>query len=101
MAYNIPTEIRIDLVECCVCGIVFGLSEAFNLSLRTEKNLWYCPNGHSQSYTARPIREELAESKRKNFMLEQARDRAEAKAETKNKQLTTLRKRLKTQAKSA
>ena len=51
--------------------------------------------------TARPIREELAESKQKNFMLEQARDRAEAKAETKNKQLTTLRKRLKTQAKSA
>ena len=101
MAYSIPTEIRIDLVECCVCGIVFGLSETFNLNLRTEKNLWYCPNGHSQSYTARPIREELAESKQKNFMLEQARDRAEAKAETKNKQLTTLRKRLKTQAKSA
>ena len=98
MAYSIPTEIRIDLVECCVCGIVFGLSETFNLNLRTEKNLWYCPNGHSQSYTARPIREELAESKQKNFMLEQARDRTQDAAARKDKQITSLRKRLKSQA---
>ena len=97
MTYTIVSEIRLDLIECCVCGVVFGIGETFNLSLYNEKNLWYCHNGHSQLYTALPIRVELTEAKNKNFMLEQERDRARDDAARKSKQITVLKKRLKDQ----
>ena len=93
MAYSIPTEIRIDLVECCVCGIVFGLSETFNLNLRTEKNLWYCPNGHSQSYLGKSMATQIFELEKKNLALSLERDRAETKAAQKGKQLASFKKR--------
>lgn len=36
---------------CCNCGILFGVPSDFQDQLRKTKNLFYCPNGHGQSYT--------------------------------------------------
>ena len=38
-------------IECCNCGILFSISSTFNANLKQNKQLFYCPNGHPQSYT--------------------------------------------------
>lgn len=36
--------------DCCVCGLSFALTEEFKKERQRDKKLFYCPNGHSQSY---------------------------------------------------
>jgi hypothetical protein len=35
---------------CCTCGVVFGMPKALWKTCRNEKQTFYCPNGHGQSY---------------------------------------------------
>lgn len=41
----------IFIIECCACGIEFGVSKSYDNNLRKKKQVFYCPNGHCQSYT--------------------------------------------------
>lgn len=36
---------------CCSCGVAFGIPSDLQDQLLKTKNLFYCPNGHRQSYT--------------------------------------------------
>lgn len=51
------------LETCCTCGVPFGIPHELYVSLRKSGNSFYCPNGHSQIYTAKKNTEEkLAEA---------------------------------------
>lgn len=39
------------LEECCVCGVNFCISAGLGRNLKETKAKFFCPNGHSQSYT--------------------------------------------------
>jgi hypothetical protein len=54
-------------VECCKCGVIFGLNQNLNKHLKESKDSFYCPNGHSQAYvksTADRLAEELERKNR-------------------------------------
>lgn len=38
-------------LSCCECGIQFLVPRAYRSSVRSSKQVWYCPNGHGQSYS--------------------------------------------------
>lgn len=64
------------LEKCCVCGIAFGMPADFQAYIRRDKRMFYCPNGHGQSYThneADKLRDELT---RERARLDQARAEA-------------------------
>jgi len=37
--------------NCCTCGVVYGLPDKLDDSLRRNGGTFYCPNGHQMSYT--------------------------------------------------
>lgn len=39
------------LEECCNCHVPFGLTQEMQNALRSNKDTFYCPSGHPQSYT--------------------------------------------------
>jgi hypothetical protein len=91
------TKLEVDLVyeTCCACGTPFAMEATLEQNLRKMHTWFYCPNGHSQHYTAKSDSEKLAEVERKNLSLRQELDQAEADAAQKGKQLASLRKRAK------
>ncbi len=51
------------VIECCECSGLFAVTTRFKINLLENKQSFYCPNGHSQSYTkstADKLREELS-----------------------------------------
>ena len=44
-------EVNIIKMTCCSCGVSYWLTTGHQESLVKTKESFYCPNGHSQSYT--------------------------------------------------
>ena len=40
-----------DTLNCTGCGIHFGMPDGYLDNRRSDKKNFYCPNGHSMSYT--------------------------------------------------
>lgn len=38
-------------ITCCNCGVEFSMTDALYRFRRADKGMFYCPNGHIQSYT--------------------------------------------------
>ncbi len=36
--------------DCCVCGVRFGMPKQMVAQRRRDRESFYCPNGHGQSY---------------------------------------------------
>lgn len=55
----------INAVEqsCCSCGCTFWITEKHDKILLQSKNSFYCPNGHTQSYTGKSDKQLLQEKK--------------------------------------
>lgn len=80
-------------IECCNCGLLFGVSPNYLENLKKSKKLFYCPNGHGQSFsksTAEYLKEQLAAAEEKvatltlaNRSLEGDLSRAKRKAKKK------------------
>ena len=65
--YALQRDFSLYVMECVSCGVTFGVPEEFERGRRINKEAFYCPNGHSQSYTqseADRLRKELEASKR-------------------------------------
>jgi hypothetical protein len=62
-------QVRLTVMNCMTCGIVFGVPEAFDLQRREKGGSWVCPNGHSLVYREPDVRR-----------LERERDQARARA---------------------
>lgn len=61
-------------IECCNCGIPFGLTEDHQKRLRQTHEWFYCPNGHHQHYPGKTAEEKrIAELEADNARLARAR----------------------------
>jgi hypothetical protein len=72
-------EIALKEIACCNCGITFWVTQSHNAELIDKKLFFYCPNGHSQSYTSNEkdrLREEIV---RKNSEIADLRDQLNRK----------------------
>lgn len=49
------------VILCYKCGIEFHVATNWNANRIEDKNSFFCPNGHSQSYVGKTDREKLAE----------------------------------------
>ncbi len=91
MAYRLTAELEIVIEECIECGAKFGITETLHTWKKNNKKAFYCPNGHSMSYTKSEadILKEVIEQKDKSLayfrQLEQQRS-DKAKAELAAKQ---------------
>lgn len=53
----------LETVECCSCGVEFGLPSDFNQNRLRDKRAWWCPNGHQQNYTGKALDQLLREAR--------------------------------------
>ena len=92
---TITLQTAFYIQSCCTCGIAFGLPDTYDTRLRDTHDLFYCPNGHPQSYRAKSAadierdkrilseqRLEQAKAARLEAELDAAKARASAKRET-------------------
>jgi len=73
-------------IECYNCGVIFSVSNELDQNFRKTKKLFYCPNGHGQSYTkgtAEILSEQLQDKKNRVFELENEVARLERKLKRK------------------
>lgn len=71
-------------VTCCSCNILFGLEEGCNRQLVESKNLFYCPNGHSQYYTGENKNRKIREQNEKIKKLREENESLERRLRHKN-----------------
>lgn len=45
------TTVNFETEECCVCGVLFQITEEYSEDRQSDGATFYCPNGHAQSYT--------------------------------------------------
>lgn len=45
-------SVKMETTECVTCGIMFAFPVGFDEERRKDHKGFYCPNGHSQHYTA-------------------------------------------------
>lgn len=88
----------LEYVECCNCGVPFGISTSLNKELlRDHARSFYCPNGHSQHHigeTDAQKEKRLRKWAEDQAASERARaDRAEASRRAWKGQTTRLRNR--------
>jgi len=51
MGLALSSQQVFEQTSCCVCGIVFVVPQEWNATKRRDRTSFYCPNGHSLSYT--------------------------------------------------
>lgn len=71
---TIRNDTTLVLEECISCGVQFGVTVEFDRSRRSDKQRFYCPNGHGQAYVE-------SDADRLRKQLEAARARAAATAD--------------------
>lgn len=79
MAEVITKVLRFEQENCCSCGITFFVPESLQQEALTRKRSFWCPNGHSQSYTtseADRLRKELAAARQREETVKAQRDEA-------------------------
>jgi hypothetical protein len=82
---------------CPICGIVFAVPAYFRATRQQDKKHFYCPNGHSQSYTeseADRLRQQL-EQQRKSTEWQKSRAQSLERSLVAQKgQVTKLKNRI-------
>lgn len=76
--------IEIHWQDCPECGIPFGVRKTFEDARRSDKRSFFCPNGHSLSYTeseADRLRKALETQKQQNARLADEAREANQRAE--------------------
>jgi type 1 glutamine amidotransferase len=49
--YSVYHSSELEVIECCVCAMNFAVPVTYKENLRKNKTLFYCPMGHTQSYS--------------------------------------------------
>lgn len=44
-------QTRLVVMECCNCGVMFGMTEGLHGERLTKGGSFWCPNGHTQHFT--------------------------------------------------
>ena len=78
---------------CCSCGVEFAMTQSFFAERQSDKDSFYCPNGHSQSYTGESYRKQIARLEAEKIALQSriASTKAEAASEIAKAQAATKR----------
>jgi hypothetical protein len=79
MTETITKVLRFEEENCCICAITFFVPEAFQQEALSRKRSFFCPNGHSQSYTtseADRLRKELAAARQREETIKAQREEA-------------------------
>lgn len=85
------------LQTCCDCGVGFAVPEYFDKMRRNDGKLFYCPNGHSQSYsvsTVQRLEKQLADAERSKQFERNQRFEAEAALAKAERAAHRLKKRI-------
>ncbi len=53
------------VIDCCSCGVSFGMTTAMERQRRQDHTGFYCPNGHGQHFTAKSDADLLQEERRR------------------------------------
>lgn len=78
----IKFEYEFNAVDCANCGMPFGITPDFEQRRRQDHRSFYCPSGHSQSYSQESEEERL----RKRLEAEQRQTRMERELRLKAEQ---------------
>jgi hypothetical protein len=54
---SLQTETEFFIESCWTCGCLFGMTTDFKNTRQREKDVFYCPAGHSQHYTGKSDKE--------------------------------------------
>src|SRR5882757_1310386 len=86
MSAVLDISISMRALTCCHgdCGMTFAVPLWWEQGRRQTKSLWYCPNGHSQSFTGDNEAERL---KKELELAKNSRDYYRADVERINKRL--------------
>ena len=79
------TSVLLEVQNCCTCGIQFGVPKDYDSRLRKTGKSFYCPNGHSQSYTVgeteeQKLKKQLIAKQAEVDRIARARDDAQEEA---------------------
>lgn len=47
----IQQEVTLETIDCCSCGVLYAAPDTFLAQRRKDGVPFYCPSGHSQSFT--------------------------------------------------
>lgn len=84
-AHDVTIEIITE--TCYSCGCIFGMTVEFQENRLADKQRFFCPNGHGQSYTGKSASERAREAEVARDEAERARRAAEARAQALRDQL--------------
>lgn len=59
MAGTVNLTLTLVLEECCSCHLQFAVPRDWQAERRRKRDIWTCPNGHRQHYTAEAEEERL------------------------------------------
>jgi hypothetical protein len=59
--HTFTTTIKMVTQECCTCHVLFAMTDEMNDERLRDHRSFYCPNGHSQSYTGKSAEQKLRE----------------------------------------
>ena len=66
-SYTLNATLEIVMEECIQCGVKFGMTSTYHTWVKENKKSFFCPNGHSMSYSkgeADRLRDIIAEKDR-------------------------------------
>jgi hypothetical protein len=70
------------VIQCCNCGVNFGMSDELYEQRRADHKSWFCPNGHGQHFTGKSEADKLREElERTTARLTARLDQAKADAD--------------------
>lgn len=102
--YTLNVHQTLFVLDCCQCGMTFGMSTDFERRRREDHDWWYCPKGHQQHFAgpsdtekakrrATELERRLA-SREEDLLAERMRRNEERRRHAATKgQLTKARKR--------
>lgn len=96
-ALQISTALDFEVEDCISCGVIFAIPRELRSRLRNNKQTFYCPNGHSMSYTEPEIervRAQLEQAKRDAEWQRQRAESADKRLIAAKGQMTKLQKRV-------
>lgn len=91
MTLTTKTDFFVD--RCCTCGIEFAYPTDWEHQRRKDHAWFYCPNGHTQHFTAKSDAELLKEEQRRRASAEEDARVQAARAKQAELELQRLAKR--------
>lgn len=81
--YTLNHTTKLFVLDCCTCGVAFGMPDSLDSEFRRNGRYFYCPNGHQQYYSdseEKRLKRQLEAAEAKATRIQAAKERAEAEA---------------------